>query len=70
MKRSTTTGYGYYTADHWRERGREVRLRAGEMERADGKQQLLYVAEMYERMAEQAEVRETRRGFLSGRAHK
>ena len=70
MKRSTTTGHGYFTADHWRERGREVRLRADEMERGDGKRRMLYVAEMYERMAEQAAVRETRRGFLSGRPHK
>lgn len=70
MKRSATTGYGYYTAAHWRERGKEVRLRADEMERTDGRQQLLYVAEMYERMAEQAEVRKSRRGFLNGRVHK
>ena len=45
------------TADHWRKRAATARAQASEMHDLDARQTLLEVAENFDQLAEQADVR-------------
>lgn len=47
-------------ADHWRERAKEARVQASQMQDADARRNMREIAENYEQLAEQAErIRKT-----------
>jgi hypothetical protein len=46
----------YQTPDYWRSRAEEARAQAEQMKDADAKQALRKIAEIYEQLAEQAEL--------------
>jgi hypothetical protein len=53
-----TSGKGLQPAEHWRRRAEEARTRASGFHDTEAKQTMLRIAEMYDRMAAHADLRE------------